>query len=70
MRKFLILVCPIVLGNALAFSQATSNAGGGQTSSPGTGQPGTGCVPGTGAGQGSGAEVPATAHSKTKSLHA
>ena len=67
MRKFWTLICTIVLVSTLALSQATSNSGGGQTSNPATGQPGTGNVPGTGTGQGSGAEIPATAQSKTKS---
>jgi hypothetical protein len=67
MRRFWTLICTVVLGSTLAFAQATSNSGGGQTSNPGTGQPGTGNVPGTGTGQGSGAEIPATAQSKTKS---
>jgi hypothetical protein len=67
MRKFWRLICTIVLGSTLASAQATSNSGGGQTSNPGTGQPGTGNVPGTGSGQGSGAEIPATAQSKNKS---
>jgi hypothetical protein len=67
MQKFWIVICTVVLGSSLAFAQAMNNSGGGQTSNPGTGQPGTGNVPGTGSGQGSGAEIPATAQSKTKS---
>lgn len=39
MRKFWLLVSTVVFGSALMFSLVTSKAGGGQTSSPGTGSP-------------------------------
>jgi hypothetical protein len=48
MAKLLEVLCAAILGGTLAIAQSNGNAGGGQTSSPGNGQPGTGNVAGTG----------------------
>src|SRR3954452_12176750 len=60
MKKLSGLICMLVLCGTLAAAQANGNNGGGQTSNPGTGQPGTGNVPGTGAGQGTGGDISTT----------
>jgi hypothetical protein len=60
MTKLLGFIGALVLCGTLVAAQSNANAGGGQTSSPGTGQPGTGNVPGTGAGQGTGSDITTT----------
>jgi hypothetical protein len=59
-------ICALFLCGVLAAAQATGNNGGGQTSSPGSGQPGTGNVPGTGAGQGTGGDITTTPKTTSK----
>lgn len=60
MTKLLGFIGAVVLCGTLVVAQSNANTGGGQTSSPGTGQPGTGNVPGTGAGQGTGSDITTT----------
>ena len=72
MPKSLTLICALLLSSVMALPQSqptggansggstNSNNGGGQTTNPGTGQPGTGNVPGTGAGQGTGGDITTT----------
>jgi hypothetical protein len=70
MRRILGFIGIVVLCGSLAAAQSNANSGGGQTSSPGTGQPGTGNVPGTGAGQGTGGDITTTPKTTSKTKKA
>jgi hypothetical protein len=66
MRKILKFAFLLLFSGALAVAQ--SSGGNGSSSNPGTGQPGTGNVPGTGTGQGTGGDITTTPKA-TKKKH-